>query len=66
MQKEQTDLSTSLQKLEDKFTKNMGMIKNFIDERQSFANKLERRVLQLEYVILTRLRGLITKTHFRD
>ena len=65
MQKEQTDLSTTLQKLEDRFTKNMGMIKNFIDEKQNFVNKLERRVLQLEHVVFNTPERIDHKDTFR-
>ena len=41
------------------------MIKNFIYERQSFVNKLERRVLQLEHVVFNTFERIDHKDTFQ-
>jgi len=58
MQAEQTKLSESLLSLDQRFTRNMGMIKSFIDEIQNFVNKVERRVLRLEHIVLSLIEDL--------
>ena len=50
--KVQEENASNLDQLGEKFGKNMGMIKNFINEIQDFVNKVERRVLRLEHVVL--------------
>ena len=58
MQAEQTKLSESLLSLDQRYTRNMGMIKGFIDEIQNFVNKVERRVLRLEHIVLSPIEDL--------
>ena len=58
MQAEQTKLSESLLSLDQRFTRNMGMIKSFADEIQNFVNKAERRVLRLDHIVLSPIEDL--------
>lgn len=61
MKNAQDQIAGNLNDLEERFKKNMGMIKDFIDEIQDFVNKLERRVLQLEHCIFQLLKRRLVK-----
>ena len=61
MKSAQDQITGNLNALEEKFKKNMGMIKGFIEEIQDFVNKLERRVLQLEHCVFQLLMIRIVK-----
>ena len=50
--KVQEENASNLDQLGEKFGKNMGMIKGFINEIQDFVKRVERRVLMLEHVVL--------------
>jgi len=52
-QKSQEENSLNLSKHEDEFKKKMNMTSGMIIQIQDFINKVERRVLRLEHVILT-------------